>query len=187
MMDNMSSQGWREGRCAVLWNFYPGETFLTFEETCEEFTLGPDLFLNHASVDEIAKMTWPSYHATPKPTHTLGVQLSCATGKLLVTLIHKAMVADAVDQIPWAHTAWDADLETPLDEGGWVHVCELTGTVSCNARIKLVHYSFLHRTNITPMDLHWVSLTRPDSCPYCGASGADFLHLSWNCPAVQSY
>lgn len=177
MMGHMSFETWREGGCEVLADLYPGETFITYEQACGDFELGQGHYLHYAGLMEIAKVTWPTYPDIPQTTLTLDILLTCSSGRRLISLLFKAMRMDSTSPPPRARVTWDAD---PLGDKTWSAISALTHTVSCNEHFKRVHYNFIHRTYMTPVKLHRITLALSDACPRCDEAGADFLHLAWD-------
>ena len=66
-------------------------------------------------------------------------------------------------------------------------MCALTKKISSNARFKLAHFNFLHRTYITLVLLNRIDPSKSSACPRCQDPTATFLHLAWQCPAVYSF
>ncbi|KAJ1142610.1 hypothetical protein NDU88_008924 [Pleurodeles waltl] len=159
-------------------------TFTALEQRIDSgaqdaFSLGQGQFLQYEGLAGVAHETWVTFPDAPRETHTLGVLLNCGGGNHLISLLHKAMSP--------ARAAWNRDFTAPLLESEWTRVNALTQTVSYNARFKLVHYNFLHKTYVTPSGLRRTSVARSDACPRCGGGTADFMHLAWHYRSIRDF
>lgn len=59
--------------------------------------------------------------------------------------------------------------------------------ISLNSRHKLIHFKFLRRLYHTPAMAHKIDPSTPHQCLKCLAPHADFAHLTWTCPKIQTY
>ena len=88
---------------------------------------------------------------------------------------------------PASRAACNRELGMQIEDKQWHRMCLLTKTVSSNARFKLTHFNFLHRTYITSKTLKKIDPTKEARSPRCSQGETIFLHLAWSCWEVQLY
>lgn len=86
-----------------------------------------------------------------------------------------------------ARLKWHSDLGHQLDDKTWQYCCEATKRISLNGRHRLIQFKFLNRIYYTPSRLYRYGLRQTAACECCEASDADFLHLAWTCPAIETF
>lgn len=59
--------------------------------------------------------------------------------------------------------------------------------LSLNYKLRLIHFKFLHRLYRTPLQLFKIKLRENSNCWKCNCEGAAFLHIAWDCLAIQDY
>ncbi|KAJ1141600.1 hypothetical protein NDU88_007928 [Pleurodeles waltl] len=182
----VDARAWQEAGCLTLADLYPSETFIPFQVARDTFGLNQGQSLTYASILNIAREIWPTYLEAPPSSVLLWVLLEYRGGgqPSYITYIYKAMVADTPKPVLRAQVAWDGDLNAPLEEVQWKAICALLRQETCNARVKLIHFNYIHRTYVTPAFLHKID---PSSCQRCNVRPATFLRLAWDCHIVQTF
>lgn len=74
-----------------------------------------------------------------------------------------------------------------LDTVDWEDVWDAPFTRLISAHDQLIHYKFLHRVYLTPAKIAQIFNSVTSACWQCSASGANFMHIFWDCPGIQNY
>ena len=53
-------------------------------------------------------------------------------------------------------------------------------------RLRYTQINYLHRTYLTPLRLSRMYTTTSPNCPRCPHPTADFMHMTWMCPVIQT-
>lgn len=107
--------------------------------------------------------------------------------KQLITRLYTCMQTDAPLTRSRAREKWDRELTTTLTDEPWEFCCAQMTKLTPNYILRLIHFKFIHRSYRTPINLYKMGLRPDDKCWRCGAEGASFLHMAWECPVVWEY
>lgn len=113
--------------------------------------------------------------------------LYMAQGDRLISHIYRALREDLKAPTLPVQARWEEAKGEPLSEREWIKVHEGVKEVNSNPRFKLVHYNFIHQTYLSPKTLGKIFPNRSNECPPCRTQEADFLHVVWHCPVINSY
>lgn len=56
-----------------------------------------------------------------------------------------------------------------------------------SARERLIQFKIIHRIYLTPVRFHMIYASVPPDCSRCAAASADFIHIFWRCPHIQTF
>lgn len=69
----------------------------------------------------------------------------------------------------------------------WTACCQLTGCLTANCNLRIIHFKCTHQLYYTPVQLCKYGLRETANCVRCGMMDADFIHAAWHCPGVASF
>lgn len=73
-----------------------------------------------------------------------------------------------------------------LDDEDWVEIWECSFLQLISARERLIQFKIIHRIYLAPVRFHMIYASVPD-CSRCAAASADFIHIFWRCPHIQTF
>ena len=153
------------GGCETPGDLFPNEEFISWTDAQNAFGLDPGQFLHHTSLASTVKEIWTTFPAVPIASKTLEGLIAGGGGRHLISLFYQALTPDGTRPTSPARAAWETELEDPITDVQWDRKCVATRTASSNARLKLAHFNFLHRTYLTPTALHYIDRTRSADAP----------------------
>lgn len=74
-------------------------------------------------------------------------------GHHLITLMYKAPKLDRTRPTLEARGNWEMDIGDQITDKNWAVASKMVKKVSGNARFKLIHFIFFHRTYLAPIIL----------------------------------
>lgn len=130
---------------------------------------------------------YPSLPAEPPALQALQVLITAPTRHKLITKLYCAVQAECPTSHDASLTRWNENLDPPLSVQDWEICCQLTGALTSNSNLLIIHVKFLHQCYYTPARLFKYGLRDSEACKRCGFGGADFWHLSWGCVHISQY
>ncbi|KAJ1105971.1 hypothetical protein NDU88_003374, partial [Pleurodeles waltl] len=95
-------------------------------------------------------------------------------------------VEAALDPLRSLRGGWEGTVGRELTDSEWKKILAYPRMVSRNTRLRYLQYNYLHRTYLTPHRLFRIYGGSPATCPRCGGGGANFDHMVWTCPVIQT-
>lgn len=123
----------------------------------------------------------------PPELPALSLLIRATSPTRLVSLLYASVQASTTTMYSKARLDWQSELGVPITDEIWRFCCEQTKKISLNGKHRLAHLKFLNRVHYTPVRLFRYGLRDTDKCDRCPLTGADFLHVAWDCPLVASF
>lgn len=170
-----------------LGDMYRNGIFLTMVD----FQAGQQYNLMHgfiyAKLREAVSALWLDFPKKPQMLRALQVVLKGGECRGLITRIYSTSQRENKWNYFPALEKWNAILETPMSHANWEMCCKLTGRLTANCKLRIIHFKYLHQIYYTPVRLLKFGLREDARCIRCRQDGADFMHLAWMCPAIFEF
>lgn len=145
------------------------------------------LRFTYVRVREAIRAIYPDYPAELKPLLALQAVLAGADRTGLITKLYAASLRERVQLNSPSYNKWVALLGASLSLEMWKFCRVLTGRLTANCNLRIIHFKYLHQLYYTPMQLLRFGLRESSCCVRCGQGDAGFLHLAWNCKGIYRF
>ena len=126
-------------------------------------------------------LTRPTYSPLEKPL------IKDSKRKGIISELYNFLTLSSSENSQKRLNAWKEDLQTEVSEEQWEKACAGVQTKSINARLKLIHYKWLMRMYVTPVELNGYNKNIPDTCTKCMESKGTLFHCLWQCRKIRMF
>lgn len=141
----------------------------------------------YIGIRQAIQAVYPDYPEEPPTLRALQAMLSGEGRRGLVPKLYNASMRERERGIHSSCLRWEAMLGTTLTPEVWTACCQLTGRLTANCNLRIIHFKFIHQLYYTPVQLRRYGLRETANCVRCGMADADFIHVAWLCLGVSTF
>lgn len=130
---------------------------------------------------------YPDYPTEPQTLWALQAVLTSEDRRGLITRVYQAFLGEHESETHPSYARWSVALDAEMPADHWRYCCRLTGRLTANYNLRIIHFKFLHQMYYTPTQLCKYGLRETACCTRCGQNDADFLHLAWSCAEIAAF
>ena len=178
---------WTECGIVTVGDCYNDKTRMPLETLMEQFGLPAGQFLTYAAINATLDDLWGVSVVEPAEHEVMQVLMTWGKGRHLVQGIYKALNGMIRAPLRRTRDKWEQLLGKEVNDIEWGKILAYARKVSRNSRLKYIQFNLLHQAYFTPDKITKIYGGEVRKCPRCNATGADFGHMLWSCPATQLF
>ena len=163
------------------------DILMTFEQLISNYNLSKTHFFKYLQIRNFIKTSQNNEHRKPKQSSLEKMMLKNSQRKGLISEIYNLLTSSSSENSHRKHKAWSENLQLEISEEDWSLACAEAHTKSINTHNKLIHYKWLMRTYITPVELNKYDKNIPDICTKCIDAKGTFFHCIWQCRKISPF
>lgn len=171
----------------TMGDLYLKGQFVTLQDLTYISNQTPLFQFTYYRLQKAIRQLYPNYPTEPRQLQALQMIIQSPNKTHLVSRLYAQMQDDIDMHNVKAKQRWDKSLASQLTDEEWTICCTVTGMITPNGNLRILHLKYIHQTYYTPMRLFKFGLRTDASCIRCHNDRADFVHLAWACDPIRRY
>lgn len=177
---------WVQAGITSFSDLYIDETFASFQQLTERFSLGRNNFFQYLQIRSFIQAETPNFPTKPEDEKNTFLQ-PVFREKGFISYMYSKIFSECNHSFSSIKTLWEQDLGEVLEEDIWDRILHRVHSSSFCAKHGLIQFKILHRTHWTKERLSKIFPHINPQCDRCQQSPASLIHMFLSCPSLHNF